>query len=189
MNADVLDARALFGAVTAPLVAAPAVLRRRDPPPITPGAVTVTIHRQPLSFAAEPQAAMLDLWRKNRRSPPPDLHWRLTESGILRHCGVLQAAPDGPLVFRRIAEETVRVFGTAWAMEQLGRPNEADPNSEYALQLAAEYDEAIDGGQPVYNHLVIHGLSQPIIYSHMLVGWTSSAGQKALIACIDWPGL
>ncbi|WP_147395199.1 hypothetical protein [Azospirillum cavernae] len=167
----------------------PAFVRRLgDPPPKPPQAVTVTIHRQPVGFAAGPQSEILNLWPSIRTAPPVTLAHDLANSGLLRHCGFLNAEPGGPLVFRRIADATVRALGRDWAMQQLGKPNDDDPYSEYAVQLAAHYEEAIKGGEPVYNHCVIHGLARPVVYSHLLVGWTSPSGQKALLTVIDWPG-
>lgn len=170
-------------------IGAPTILRRREPAPPAPPAVTVTIHRQPLSVAADAQAAVCELWKRNRLGLPPTLANELSQAGLIRNCGFLSAEPTGPLIFRRIADATVRALGVDWARQQLGSPNEADPHSEYARQLAAEYEEAIEGGEAVYNHLVIHGLPRPVIYSHLLVGWTSPEGRKALLTCIDWPGV
>lgn len=161
-----------------------------DPPPAPApaGAVTVTIHRQPLRVASDTQIAVGDLFRKHRRLSNRFVD-DIAAAGLLKHCGYLSsAAPGGPLIFRRHAEATVRVFGVAWARAQLGQPNHADPHAEYASSIGAQYDEAIQAGQPVYNHLVIHGLSSPVIYSHLLVGFRSPAGQQALLTCISRSG-
>ncbi|MBP2230797.1 hypothetical protein J2847_004106 [Azospirillum agricola] len=188
MTGLVLDARSL----TLPTLrlGAPAIIRSRgEPPPLPPAEVTVTIHRQPLAVAADAQVAVLDHWRAHRLEPSPTMGSDLREAGLLHHCGFLSADPGGPLIFRRIADATVKALGREWARQQLGKPNDDDPYSEYAIQLATHYDEAIQGGEPVYNHLVIHGLAHPVVYSHLLVGWTSPTGQQALLTVIDWPGV
>lgn len=152
-------------------------------------AVTVSVHRQPLRVASDAQTVIVDLWRRHRRFRPA-VKAEIDAAGVLDHCGFLASDdPGGPLVFRRIARPTVRALGRAWALSQLGRPNDEDPFSEYAALIGAEYREALDSGEPVYNQLVIHGLSQPVNYSHLLVGWRSPAGKQALLTCIDWPGV
>lgn len=172
-----------------PRLAVPAFIRRLgDPLPKPPGEVTVTIHRQPVGFAADHQAALLERWRGMKSAPPVTLARDLADAGLLRHCGYFDAAPGGPLTCRRFADATVRALGVGWARSMLGRPDHADPHSEYSTSLAEHYREAIEGGEPVYNHLVIHGLAAPIVYSHLLMGWASPSGRRALLTVIDWPG-
>lgn len=172
-----------------PRLEIPAFIRRLgDPPPKPQEAVTVTIHRQPVGVAADHQTALLERWRAIKAAPPVTLARDLADAGLLRHCGYFDAAPDGPLTCRRFADATVRALGAGWARSMLGKPDHADPHSEYSVSLADHYREAIEGGEPVYNHLVIHGLASPIVYSHLLVGWVSPGGQRALLTVIDWPG-
>lgn len=161
-----------------------------DPPsaPTPANPVTVIIHRQPIRVASDAQIAVSDLFRRHRRLSN-GLVDDIIAAGLLQHCGYLSSAtPDGPLIFRRHADATVRVFGVAWARAQIGQPSHADPHTEYASSIGAQYDEAIQSGQPVYNHLVIQGLSTPVIYSHLLVGFRSPAGQQALLTCISRSG-
>jgi hypothetical protein len=169
----------------------PAVLRLRcgDALPKPASTVTVSVHRQPLRVASDAQTVVADLWRRHRRFGSA-VKAEINAAGILDHCGFLSTElPGGPLVFRRIAWPTVRALGREWALSQLGRPNDEDPFSEYATLIGAEYREALEAGEPVYNRLVIHGLPQEVNYSHLLVGWRSPAGQQALLTCIDWPGV
>lgn len=160
-------------------------LGRGAPPPAPSLPLSVTIHRQPLSVAADAQTMALGLWRSHRDLTPGTAA-ALRSADLLRHCGILSSeTADGPLLCRRFADATVHVFGRAWAARQLGRPSDNDPHSEYALRIGAEYGEALDGGEPVYNRLVIHGLAAPVVYSHLLIGWRAPDGRRTLLTVID----
>lgn len=191
MNAavDGLESRAV---VTVGPVRFPTIARYglgEPEPPQAPAKVTVTIHRQVLHVMAPAQRAVLDLWRAHDGELRPALQRELAGRGLLPHCGFLASLlPGSPLLFQRHADATVQVFGGQWARAQLGQPSETDPHSEYGRQIAAEYREAIADGQPVYNHLVIHGLRTPVVYSHLLFGFTSPGGRTALLTVIDYPG-
>ncbi|NUB05845.1 hypothetical protein FW320_06600 [Azospirillum sp. Vi22] len=173
----------------ASLLPMPSIRRSRPPVPPPEPMVTATIHRQPVSVATDAQSTVCEMWRGSKAELPPSFAGDLAAAGLLRHCSFLSAERDGPLVFRRIADATVRALGTEWARQQLGKPNEDDPHSEYALQISDQYAEAIEGGEPVHNLVVLHGLPSPIVYSHMLIGWTSPEGQKALLSCVSCPSI
>lgn len=96
------------------------------------------------------------------------------------------STPDEPLAFRYIGEPTVGFFGRDWAREQLGRPHLSDPYSTFAAAIDAEYREAIEGGEPVYNRLVVDGLANPFIYSHLLLGYALPSGRRAVLVLVDY---
>jgi len=168
--------------------AAPAILTRRsggDREPPDPTDMQAEIHRQPLAVAPDWQAEAVRLWREHRDLDPVFVD-RLDAAGILGRCVVLSTDDNGQLAFRRIGEPTVRFFGRDWAAGRLGRPHIEDPFSVFAQQIDAEYRAAIDGGEPVLNRLVVHGLARPFIYSHLLLGYARPSGRKAVFVLVDY---
>lgn len=67
-----------------------------------------------------------------------------------------------------------------------GPPDQDDPHRAIAEELGAEYREAMDGGEPIFNLVVISGLSAvPLRYAHMLIGWRDASGRRAVLSAID----
>jgi len=170
--------------------AAPAIIVRRlggPPKPPDTSAMQVDIHRQPLRVALDWQLDAVRLWREHPTFCP-SFATRMAEAGLSRRQVVLftKAAGD-PLRFAYIGEPTRRFFGDAWADAQLGRPHMDDGYSAFSLAIDAEYREAIAGGEPVHNRLVVHGLpGQPFIYTHTLLGWSLPSGRSVVVVLVDY---
>ena len=161
------------------------VRRRRDDPPPEPGSARVEIHRQPLRTALDWHQEVIALWRRHPQFGPA-LHDELKGRGLLSKCVILTACDGGPLCFRYIGEPTRRVFGERWAAQNIGKPHLEDVHTDFALAIDAQYREAIDGGEPVYNRLLITGLPRPPVnYCHLLFGWSLGERRQALLALID----
>ena len=157
---------------------------RRPVEPAPPEAV-VEIHRQPLSFAADWQTNIVDRCRE-LRTLNPEVFQHLSETGLRRRCVYLSSDGDGPLLFRYIGEPTVRYLGVEWAKSQLGKPDLDDPHQSLAEGIGAQYREAIEGGVPVFNRIMITGLSaDPKIYTHVLIGWRLPEGRRALLSLLN----
>lgn len=147
--------------------------------------MVVDIYRQSLNVLVDWQEEAVRLWRAHRELSPAFID-DMTAAGLMRRCVVLSSDETGALVFRRIGEPTLRYFGRSWAEDRLGRPHVDDPYSAFAQRIDAEYREAIDGGDPVHNRLVVHGTNTPFIYSHLLLGYALSSGRKAVFALVDY---
>lgn len=159
--------------------------RRDAPPPPDPSATRVEIHRQPLRFALDWQQEIVALHRRHPTLTPA-FKEELEALGLLSRCVFLSSHDGGPLRFRYIGEPTRRVFGDRWAAAHIGRPHLEDEHTEYARAIGAEYLEAIEGSEPVYNQLLLTGLpGAPVNYRHLLLGWSLSEGRQALLALID----
>ncbi|HYH17220.1 MAG TPA: hypothetical protein VD995_01265 [Azospirillum sp.] len=151
-----------------------------------PAAACVEIHRQPVRHALEWQQKIVTLWRRHPTLSPA-FHDELVATGLLSRCVFLSSNDGGPLRFRYIGEPTRRVFGNRWADGLIGRYHSEDEYTEFARAIGAEYQDAIESGEPVYNRLLLTGLSRPPInYRHLLLGWSTSDGRQALLALIDW---
>ncbi|TWA58634.1 hypothetical protein FBZ84_11725 [Azospirillum baldaniorum] len=158
---------------------------RCGPPPQQPAETQVDIHRQPLRTALDWHQDMVALWRRHPTFGP-GLHDDLKSTGLLPRCVILTARDGGPLCFRYIGEPTRRVFGDRWADQNIGKPHLEDVHGAYAQAIDAQYREAVEGGEPVYNHLVITGLPRPPVnYRHLLFGWSLGHRRQALLALID----
>lgn len=159
--------------------------RRGDPSPAGPAETRVDIHRQPLRTALDWHQDIIAVWKRNP-SFGPGLHDDLKSMGLLSRCVILTSRDGGPLCFRYIGEPTRRVFGDRWADQNIGKPHLDDVHSAYARAIDAQYREAVEGGEPVYNHLVITGLPRPPVnYRHLLFGWSLGHRRQALLALID----
>lgn len=92
--------------------------------------------------------------------------------------------PDAPLTFRYIGAPTIKVLGAKWASDHLGQPEEADPHQVLADGVGAQYREAIEGGEAVFNHalLTMSGVVYP--FTHTLIGWADGAGRRAVLSCV-----
>ncbi|MBK3798655.1 hypothetical protein GAY33_05315 [Azospirillum brasilense] len=163
----------------------PAILRRPDPPAPAPEVITVDIHRQPEWAALDWQLAIRDLWR-DHPTLCPSFKDKLKATGLLPRCCFLASLDNGPLIFRYIGEPTIAFLGREWARYQLGKPDLDDPHQTLAEGVGAQYREAIEGGAPVFNRVMITGLSaEPKIYTHLLLGWRLPDGNRALLSCLD----
>ncbi|HYD65547.1 hypothetical protein [Azospirillum sp.] len=160
--------------------------RRDTPPPPDPSATRVEIHRQPLRFALDWQQEIVALHRRHPTLTPA-FKEELEAMGLLSRCVFLSSHDGGPLRFRYIGEPTRAYFGDAWARQQLGKPHVEDPYAEYAQAIDKQYVEAIEGGVPIYNRLILIEHGAPVIYTHMLLGWSvDRGGRRALLACVDF---
>lgn len=170
--------------------ALPAILRfglgEPVPPPVP--VAEVIVHRQPLRVASDWQAALCDIWRANRILSPAVLR-EIEAAGLRDRCGFFanSDASDLKLRIRMLAEPTVRYFGRGWAEAQLGRPHLDDPHADYAARIDREYQEAIDGGEPLLNLVTILRPGQPrAVYTHVLLGWTAGAGRRAVLSGVEF---
>lgn len=162
----------------------PAIIVRRPAPP-PPVVTEVSIHRQPLRFAADWQAAIGDECDRHQALCPPVFDM-LKTTGLLKRCLFLSSeAASGPLLFRYIGEPTRTCLGDAWANEHLGKPDSA-PSEDLATGIDAQYREAIEGGEVILNRCRVVGLmAEPLTFSHLLVGWRLPEGRRALLSCVD----
>ncbi|HEY0836873.1 MAG TPA: hypothetical protein VGE72_23385 [Azospirillum sp.] len=150
-----------------------------------PEAAHVEVHRQPARYALEWQQKIVALWRRHPTLSPA-FHDELAATGLLSRCVFLSSDDGGALCFRYIGEPTRKVFGNRWADGLIGRRHTEDEHTEYARAIGAEYQEAIESGEPVYNRLLITGLARPPTnYRHLLLGRSLDDGRQALVALID----
>lgn len=168
----------------------PAILRfgRGEPEPPPPPVTEVIVHRQPLRVAAEWQTALCDIWRVHRVLSPAFLQ-EIEALGLRDRCGFFanSGPSDRDLRIRMLAEPTVRYFGRDWAERQLGRPHLEDPHTHYAARIDHEYQESIDGGEPLLNLITMLRPGQPpTIYTHMLLGWTAGTGRRAVLSGVEF---
>lgn len=143
------------------------------------------LQRLPLGAAVEWQAAIVGECRR-QRSLTPELFAYLERTGLLDRCTFLASdGADDPLRFRYLGAPTRAFFGRGWARGMLGRPDQDDPHQALALRFAAEYLEAVEGGAPVLNRVVITGMSAvPLVYQHALIGWKDCAGRRAVLSAM-----
>ncbi|CAO3416517.1 hypothetical protein [Azospirillum argentinense] len=144
------------------------------------------LHRLPLGAAADWQAAIVGECRRHG-ALSPGLFTYLERAGLLDRCTFLASdGADDPLRFRYLGAPTRNFFGRGWARQMAGRPDRDDPHRAIAEELGAEYREAMEGGGPILNRVVITGLSvAPLRYAHMLVGWRDASGRRAVLSAID----
>ena len=144
------------------------------------------LHRLPLGAAADWQAAIVGECRRHGALSPA-LFAFLERTGLLDRCTFLASdGADDPLRFRYLGAPTRSFFGRGWARQMAGRPDQDDPHHTLAEGFAAQYREAVDGGIPVLNRVVISGLSAvPLRYAHMLIGWRDASGRRAVLSAID----
>ncbi|AIB13993.1 hypothetical protein ABAZ39_18860 (plasmid) [Azospirillum argentinense] len=148
------------------------------------------LQRLPMGAAVDWQAAvMMECRRQGALSP--GLFAYLERAGLLERCTFL--ASDGaadPLRFRYLGAPTRNFFGRGWARQMAGRPDQDDPHHVLAEGFAAEYLEAMEGGVPVLNRVVISGLSAaPLVYQHALIGWKERTGRRAVLCCMHVPAV
>jgi hypothetical protein len=169
------------------LFRAPAIIGRRgDPQPPAPVEPILDIHRQPLRFAADWQLAIAETCRQHRILCRPVFDF-LQDSGLLSRCLYLSSTGrDEPLLFKYIGVPTRICLGDDWARENLGKPDSA-PADRLADGIAAQYVEAIEGGQPVLNRVFSTEVfpDRPLVFTHLLVGWRLPDGRRALLSCLD----
>ncbi|MGY0713121.1 hypothetical protein [Azospirillum argentinense] len=146
------------------------------------------LQRLPLGAAADWQAAIVGECRRHG-ALSPGLFTYLERTGLLDRCTFLASdGADDPLRFRYLGAPTRNFFGRGWARQMAGRPDQDDPHRAIAQRFAAEYLEAVEGGVPVLNSVVISGLSAaPLVYTHALYGWRDSSGRRAILSCMDVP--
>lgn len=169
-----------------PTLRLPAIIGRwGDPEPTPEAPAMVDIHRQPLRVAADWQMGIVDECRRHRSLCEPVFRY-LRDSGLLARCLYLSSAePVGPLLFRHIGVPTRVCLGDDWARANLGKPDTA-PSDRLATGVAAEYLEAIDTGQPIYNRVFVSDvMATPLTYTHMLLGWRLPDGRRALLSCLE----
>lgn len=187
MTALILPAAAGLLTERRSLLRAPAIIGRRgDPSPPPPAEAVLDIHRQPLRFAADWQLAIADECRRHRALCRPVFEY-LQASGLLSRCLYLSSAePGGPLLFRHIGVPTRTCLGDEWARNNLGKPDSA-PADRLADGIAAQYVEAIEGGQPVLNRVFSTEVfpDRPLVFTHLLVGWRLPDGRRALLSCLE----
>ncbi|MBP2233139.1 hypothetical protein J2847_006474 [Azospirillum agricola] len=173
--------------VPRPRLRFPAIITRRgdlpDPGPPEPG--LVEINRQPLRFAADWQLAIAEECRRQQTLGPAVFHY-LQASNLLTRCLYLSSeTADGPLLFRYIGVPTRTCLGDDWARANLGKPDTA-PSDGLVNGVDAQYREAIDAGQPVYNRVFVTDvMDTPLSYTHMLVGWRLPDGRRAVLSALE----
>ena len=107
-------------------------------------------------------------------------------AGIENRCCVLFGRGDEPLRWVYIGEPTRRFFGDAWADERLGSKHVDCGYDALAQAVNEQYAEAIFGGEPVHNRLVVHGMpGKPFIYTHTLLGW-KLGDLRVVVAMVDY---
>lgn len=168
--------------------AAPAILTTRfGRPPAGDGnaPVRVDITRQPLRTALDWQTEMVRIWREHPECGPA-FKEAMEAVGLHRRSLVLFSRDVGPLRFAYIGEPQRRFFGNPQADSMIGRPQAAAGFDGWAQALEAEYLEAMQGGEPVHNHVVMHGPSKaPVTYTHTLVGW-EIGGRRIVVAMVAY---
>jgi len=175
-----------FWVMSMPRFRFPAILTQRgEPDPTPPAPAVVTINRQPLRFAADWQLVIADECRQ-QRTLNPSVYRFLEERGLLSRCLYLSSdTPDGPLLFRYIGVPTRTCLGDDWARANLGRPDTA-PSDGLVSGVDAQYREAIDAGQPVYNRIYVTDvMATPLTYTHLLVGWRRPDGRRAVLSALE----
>jgi hypothetical protein len=146
--------------------------------------VLAEIHRQPVAVAADWQLTVAE-WIRKERSLHPGVVEFLKSTGVLSRCCFLASTDGGPLVMRHLAAATTRIFGLPWARQQLGKPHVDDLHAEYAAAIDRQYREAMEIREPIYNRLSLEGVGPaPIVYSHMLFGWTCGH-RRAVLSAVD----
>ena len=169
-------------------VTAPAIITRRfgrAPQPPDASGMQVEIHRQPLRVALDWQLQAVQIRREHPRFGM-DFRQAMDEAGLGRRPLVLVSLDGGPRRFNFIGETQRRFFGDAWADSQLGKPQMSSGYDALTRALDAEYQEAILGGEPVHNRVVMHGLAgAPVIYSHTLFGW-DQGDIRIVVAMVDY---
>lgn len=155
--------------------AAPSVITRRfggRPPPRRDAAeAQVDITRQSLRVALDWQMEAVRVWREHPLFGA-GFKETMAKIGLERRSLVLFRTDAGPLRFAYIGETQRRFFGDAWADANIGKPQADSGYDAMAKALNAQYMEAILGGEPVHNHVVMRGLpGAPITYTHTLIGW------------------
>ncbi|QCN95862.1 hypothetical protein D3093_11660 [Azospirillum argentinense] len=148
------------------------------------------LQRLPMGAAVDWQATIVAECRR-LGALSPALFAYLERTGLLERCTFLASdGTDDPLRFRYLGAPTRAFFGRGWARGMLGQPDQDDPHQALAQRFAAEYLEAVEGGTPVLNRVVISGLSAvPLIYTHTLIGWQDRAGRRAVLSCMDVPAI
>ncbi|MGY0711250.1 hypothetical protein [Azospirillum argentinense] len=146
------------------------------------------LQRLPMGAAVDWQAAIVAECRR-LGALSPDLFSYLEHAGLLDRCTFLASdGVDDPLRFRYLGAPTRAFFGRGWARGMIGQPDRDDPHRALAQRFTAEYLEAVEGGVPVLNRVVISGLSAaPLVYQHALIGWRDRAGRRAVLSCMDVP--
>ncbi|MCW2244744.1 hypothetical protein M2352_000335 [Azospirillum fermentarium] len=152
-----------------------------NPPPAADPAVT--IRRHPVRTAADWQQILARFWRAHRTLDPA-VPGFLKDAGLLSRCTFLASGPGGPLTFRHIGAPTLAVLGRGWGRAVLHQPDDADPHAGYARLIGAEYAEAIEGGEPVFNTVTVRGIGAGFSYSHLLAGWTGGDRRAVLSAVV-----
>lgn len=154
---------------------------RGSPRPISP---EITVSRLALDAAADWQRTILAECRR-QRTLTPSVFAYLKRTGLLERCTFLASMdPGSALAFRYLGTPTLGVLGRAWGRSALNRPLDANSHSELSDSAGAQYAEAIEGGEAVFNRISVTGLGQPFVYTHAVYGWIDR-GRRAALSCID----
>lgn len=165
---------------------APAIIgrrARRSPP--EPSEMEVEIHRQPLRVALDWQ---LEAVRIKADHPQFGQGFRqaMDKAGLGRRPLILFSLDGGPLRFAFIGDTQRRFFGDAWANALIGKPQGSSGYDALTQALDRQYAEAIDGGEPVHNRVIMHGpAGAPVIYAHTLFGWDQGS-LRVVVALVDY---
>lgn len=145
----------------------------------------ITITRLPVNRAADWQRTIIRTCGRTELGPAVPAFLRST--GLLPRCTFLSSADGaGPLCFRFLSGPTVRFLGPAWARQHLGRPDTDDTHQDLSERIGEQYREAIDGDAPVFNRVVIAGMSPaPLAYTQAVIGWRKRDGRRAVLSCLD----
>ncbi len=150
---------------------------------VRPAEPVTDIQRRPLRDALDWQSTIIQECRR-ARDINPSLVAFLKGTGLLSRCSFFATdETGGPLRFRFIGRPAINTLGAAWARSVLGEPEDADPHSTFAEDIARQYAEAIDGGEPVVNEVEARGIGQPFAFRQVLIGWRCGPRRAVLSAC------
>ena len=121
----------------------------------------------------------------------PALFAFLERMALLDRCTFLASdGADDPLRFRYLGAPTRAFFGRGWARTMLGKSEGEDVHAGLVQGFHAAYAEAVEGGEALFNRVVISGLSvAPLVYRHALIGWQDRAGRRAVLSCMAVPAV
>ncbi|WP_431854730.1 hypothetical protein [Azospirillum sp.] len=147
--------------------------------------IRVDITRQPLRTALDWQAETVRIWREHPECGP-GFKGAMERAGLHKRSLVLFSMDGGPLRFAYIGEPQRRFFGNTHADSMIGKPQVDAGYDGWAQALEAQYLEAMQGGEPVHNHVAMHGLqSTPVVYTHTLIGW-ECGGRRVVVAMVAY---
>lgn len=169
------------------LIRAPAIIgRHKDPEPPRPSSVALEIHRQPLRAAADWQLQIIQEWQ-GHRDMFTFIATFMRDTRLIQRCVFLASDDvDGPLIFRYIGQPSTLILGEDWKAQNLNRPHFDNPFRALPDCLGDEYAEAIEGGEPLHNLGIAHGLkNEPVRFTHTLIGLQALDKRRAVLSCIQ----